>query len=255
MAYYSAALAFTPAGAPALGGGRVRLGLELSYLPPLSAAQRSAGFSKPENTNLSSVLPRPRLAVALPYGFVAEASWVPPIEMFGAKANLVAGSLSRGLGVQRGTELTARAAVSGGVVTAPITCSSEMLENDGDALFFEHVCHGFESADRFEPFAVGVELLAARWARERWRPYAGIGLRHERNTFDVRVRDEHGEDWDPNHPILEQRATVPHAIVGTSWRASTRGSIGAELFYAPGRLTTMRVLVEVGRRWAARRGE
>src|SRR5687767_5964696 len=55
MAYYSAALAFSPVGAPRIAAGPWggTLGLEISYLPALSDAQRSGGFSKTESTNLA----------------------------------------------------------------------------------------------------------------------------------------------------------------------------------------------------------
>jgi len=242
MAYYSAALAFSPVSAPrALAPGAIRIGLEASYLPPLSEAQRSAGFSKTETTNFTSVLPRPRLAVGLPMGISLEGSWIPPVNAFGATANLFSVALSKSFAVRNDFLLTPRFSGTTGSVRGPITCNDEMsTRSDGDLLFYEHVCHDMESEDRFEPTTLSGELVASRSMRGgALSPYLGIGVMNERDRFDIGVRYSDGS-IDPNHPILTMTLTRGYGFLGATWAGPRRSAITGELFYAPGSLLTAR---------------
>src|SRR5690349_21262098 len=97
MLYYSSTIAFSPLGTPfePHAAATIVAGVELSYLPHLSAEQRTTGSDKPEATNLAPLFARPRVAVRLPAGFALEGSWIPPVRVFDVKANLLAGALSR----------------------------------------------------------------------------------------------------------------------------------------------------------------
>jgi hypothetical protein len=247
MAYYSAALAFSPVGAPRVAGpwsGSV--GLEVSYLPALNEAQRSGGFSKTESTNLAPVVPRPRLSLTLPAGFSVEASWIPPVRAFGVTANLVSAAVARPITMANGFVVTPRISGTTGSVTGPITCNTELEDRGGgDAIFYAHVCHSQESEDRFEPMAIGGEVVASRAIRGgAIAPYAGIGLRHERSTFDVGVRFSDGS-LDPNHPILKMNLTRGYGFAGATWVGPRRSAVSGEMFYAPGSLLTARVQASV----------
>ena len=267
MGYYSAALAFSPAAAPepAPRAYALRLGLELSLIPPLSEENRTGGFSKTESTNLAPVLPRPRASLTLPGGVVAEGSWVPPVHLFAVTANLGALALSRTIAGVGPLSLTPRLALSAGTVTGAVTCNHDLFDRGGgDSLYFEKVCHGRESRDQFRPRAASLELTAAprasggTWWGGRLRPYAGAGVRAERTRFDVGVRGYDGS-LDPSYPSIELRVTRGYGFAGATWLAggsadgaTGRGSAGrdalrlramrfsAELFYAPGSLVTVR---------------
>jgi hypothetical protein len=247
MAYYSAGLAFSPVGAPRLArpwGGS--LGLELSYLPALSEAQRSGGFSKTESTNLVPVVPRPRVSLTLPAGFAVEGSWIPPVRAFGVTANLVSAALARPIALRNGFVLTPRIAGTTGSVKGPITCNQELEDRGGgDAIFFTHVCHNMESEDRFEPMAFSGEIVASRSLRGgSLAPYAGLGVRRERSSFDVGVRFSDGS-FDPNHPILEMDLTRGYGFLGATWAGPRRSALSGEMFYAPGSLLTARVQASI----------
>lgn len=243
MAYYAAALAFSPVGAPRIAGPwGGSFGLEVSYLPALSQAQRSAGFSKTESTNLAPVVPRPRLSLTLPAGFAVEGSWIPPIRAFGVTANLVSAAITRPFALRGNVILTPRIVGTTGSVKGPITCNQELEDRGGgDAIFYAHVCHSIESEDRFEPMALSGELVASRTIRGgSIAPYAGVGLRMERNTFDVGVRFSDGS-LDPNHPILKMNLTRGYGFLGATWAGPRRSALSAEMFYAPSSLLTARV--------------
>ena len=243
MAYYSAAVAFSPVGAPRVArpwGGS--FGLEVSYVPALSEAQRSRGFSHAESTNLVPMVPRPRLSLTLPAGFAVEGSWIPPIRAFGVTANLVSAAITRPFALRGNVILTPRIAGTTGSVKGAITCNEDLqARGGGDAIFYAHVCHGVESEDRFEPLALSGELVASRTIRGgSIAPYAGVGLRREHTTFDVGVRYSDGS-VDPNHPILKMNLTRGYGFLGATWSGPRRSALSAEMFYAPSSLLTARV--------------
>jgi hypothetical protein len=239
MAYYSAALAFSPVAAAGWITDRAALGLELSLIPPLSRAQRTASGTKVESTNLAPILPRPRLELALPWRSRLELSWVPPVTAFGVTANLWAVGISRPVATTRGIVIVSRLAGSGGHATGAITCNDALARNgEGDSLYFALVCHGRESEDRFAPRALSAELTGTRALRPRLAAYAGIGARLEHTKFTVGVRLADGSP-DPDHPILEMHALRGYLLAGGTW-VLPRASASAELFYAPGTVLTVR---------------
>lgn len=242
MAFYSAALAFTSIFAPRSGQGGLEAGLELSYMPPLSREQRSAGFSKTESTNLMPILPRPRVAMTLPWATRIEASYVPPVPAFGVKASLLSVALSHLVMERQSVRLSARVAGSSALVRGPITCNKAINdEGPGERLFFDRVCHGYESEDEFHAPALSAELLASGVGGGAIIPYGGLGVRTEKTRFIVGVKTFSGSP-DPNHPVLEMSVTRPYGMVGATWAWSVRSSLGGEIFYAPGSLVTIRLL-------------
>jgi len=108
MLFYSSSIAFSPVGVPWGATGlsamsvsvgraipRTELAIEVSYIPRLSADQRTVGFDKPEATNLAPVFPRPRLGIRLPWRLGLEGSWIPPFRLFDVTANVLGGGVAR----------------------------------------------------------------------------------------------------------------------------------------------------------------
>ena len=247
LAFYSAAMAFTPAGLPP-DESRLAFMLEVSHVPSLSREQRRPSIDKPESTNLAPFFPRPRLSVRAG-NWTAEASWVPPMRVFDVEANLGAFSLaapSMGIGQYR---VQPRVWGVTGRVRGSMTCSTrEMIGRGADLeLYYNTVCHSRESDDWFEPRMFGGELIASGTIAGI-NSYAMVGGRIDRTRFDIGVLTALG-DRDQDHPVLELHATRPHVALGASWRVRREVSAGAELFYAPGSLLTVRV----SGRWMARR--
>ena len=244
LGYYSAALAFT-SGGPALGGRpwSIGLGLEATYVPALSREQRQAGSDKPQSSSLAPAFPRPRIAVTFPGRLQAEASWIPPVRLFDAEANLISLAVSRPIRDVSGVTLVPRLAFTAGRIEGAITCNDELLSGSRDQqVYFNRVCQGRESEDHFEPRHYTAEVLGSRALRGgSLVPYASAGVRHERTTFDIGVIRDDGSR-EPDHPILTMRTTRPFAVAGTQWRPHHRFATGAELYYAPGSLLTARVL-------------
>lgn len=246
LAFYAAALAFSPTGVSA--GERLAVGLEASYVPYLDASQRRPSIDKPEATNLAPAFARLRLGGRLGGGIDAEAAWIPPVRVFDVTANVLSLALSRTVATARGVRLTPRLWGTVGRVRGAITCSGEtMLARGPDlAAYFATVCHGRESDDWFEPTMLGADLVASRAVGEAM-VYAVAGLRRDHTTFDIGVRHADGRR-DSDHPILELRTTRPQVALGATWRPRPRLGASAEAFYAPGSLLTARVAA----RWTVR---
>jgi hypothetical protein len=242
MAFYSSALAFTPVGAPTgVEAWVVDVGVEGSYVPWLSTAQRRVGSDKPEATNLIPFVPRVRLAVALPEGFRVEAGWVPPVRAFGVKSNLIGLALSRPTAVTPSFAVTARLSALAGYARAAITCYEDLGRGDpSQQIYYSNVCYGGESDDRFEPRHLSGELVATYGRGWRVVPYAGAGVRAERTRFDVGVITREGTR-DADNPILELRTARGYGFAGATWLGGA-ARLSGELYYAPGSLVTARLL-------------
>lgn len=246
IGYYSAALLFSPLGTPErLRTWAFDAGLELSYIPELSEAQRTAFQDKPEATNLAPVLVRPRVSLRLPGALQTDLSWVPPIQVFDVEANLFSVSLSRPF-EPSGVTVAPRVLATWGTVRGAITCYEDMpLGSQSESVYYTEVCHGRTSEDEFKPRHFSAEVLVSRAiSRLPFLPYAGIGVLWEKTVFDIGVIKPDGSR-DLDHPILELEATRPYGYLGgtvEAWR-STRFS--GELFYAPGSLFTARVFVGI----------
>jgi hypothetical protein len=245
MSFYSAVLAFSPAGMSlGLPNGAVMFAIELSYVPRLDEAQRSAGYDKPEATNLAPVFPRPRAVIGLPRSTTMEVSWLPPVRVFGVTANLAAAAIASRFWSRRTESLVARVSGLAGRVTGPITCNADVVAGSQDlATYYRTVCRNRDSRDYFEPRHLSLELVGTREGGTT-RLSLGAGARMDAGTrFDIGVAKADGSYRDPDHPVLELRSVRPHLVAGINRQAWSIGTFSLEAFYAPGSLLTARSMM------------
>jgi hypothetical protein len=246
IGFYSAALFFSPLGAPERAKTwAIDAGLEVGYIPQLSKSQRTAFQDKPEATNLAPLLPRPRVSFVLPGALHAQLSWVPPMRVFDVEANLLSIAVTRAI-EPRGFTIAPRFVATWGKVRGSITCFEDLIHGtESESVYFTQICNSRKSDDHFKPQHLALEVLASRSVpRLPFLPYAGIGVLREKTIFDIGVQRTDGSR-DLDHPILELRATRPYGFLGgtvNAWR-STRFT--GELFYAPGSLFTARVFAGI----------
>jgi hypothetical protein len=240
LALSSLPLVFSSAEAPGAAAGRVRLGIELSYLPRPSDAIATPTLCRPgkgpENTTPISVFPRPRLALRLPGALVAEASWVPPIEVSGVKSNLFGFALGREMALGRSTVMRLRGHATLGSVEAPITCPDELLDDETSECF-----GGQRSRDRLRPNLAGVEA-AFGWtlATGRLHPYAGAGYNWLRPRFRVNFTNRIGETDRSRVEVNLERVAL---FGGVSWRARNALLVSGEIYGATEDGMTTRVFL------------
>jgi hypothetical protein len=198
LAFYSAPIAFSPAGAPEYAAPwTIRIGGEGGPVPSPDSAIRQSQvcYNKSENTELSSFFGRPRVTLTLPAGFALEASYLPPIQFGDATPNLGSAALSwmrrvRMAPTGNATAIMLRLHGTAGHVRGPITCPRSALQQSDPF----GACYGTQqSVDEFKPTMMGVEgmLSTAAWDG-RLAFYAGGGENFLRPRFQVGFTDSNG---------------------------------------------------------------
>ncbi len=239
LAYYAVPLAFSPSGMlERMEPGSVRAAFELTYIPkPADELRHTSICFKPkrESSQLSPVVPRPRLAVGLPGGFFVEGAYLPPITVADATPNMA--SLAAGVVRRVGSAfgLALRAHTTFGNVKGPITCPDDELQlSDPDA-----ACYGTaKSRDTYRPNILGVEA-ALTWAtRARFAGYVGTGFSRLQPRFQVGFQPA-------NAPFDSTRVTVNlnrvSVMLGGRLRYSRALEVTGEVYSVPRDLTTVRL--------------
>lgn len=129
LKYFGSVTLLTGMGTPqARTPGSFELGLEIGWIPSLSEDQRRVGFngSKVEDLNKLPVSPRPHLLVGLPWRTTLDLTWVPPVELDGVTANLVAIGLERPVIERDRWSLGLRLAAQLGETSGDYTCSEHV---------------------------------------------------------------------------------------------------------------------------------
>lgn len=246
LAFYAAPMMFTPAATPAPSPPwSVSLGAEAAYIPDPSAGIRRSNYcnAKGENTELSPVFPRPRVALALPFGLALEASYLPPVAVAGATPDVWSLALgeSRQLAasVRGGTVwLSARVHVTQGTVRGAITCAESALQTSDSTAS----CYGTsESKDTFRPNMGGVDGTVS-WTSASGRVgwYGGGGLMRLWPEFRVGFTDQRGVT-DRTLITVARPLSRGVAYVGGSYTLAVPVQLSAQLFTSPADLTTLRV--------------
>ncbi len=111
----------------------LHLGFEGNYVPQMSDEERRIGFNgtKLEDVNKTSFFGRLRGSVGLGTGLGLELGWTPPVEVGGAKPNILALALGRPVELSPAWRLGVRGYGQLGTIEGDITCSaSEVAAGD-----------------------------------------------------------------------------------------------------------------------------
>src|SRR5688500_5642007 len=249
LAYYEAPMIFSPQLTP----GRMRPGGfaiagDLTYIPkPDPSLQRTGRCFTPkeESTQLTPVFPRPRLVVALPFGVTIEGSYLPPLKVAGAQANLLSGavSLSQGVGSWLGGPVTASVRAHGtrGWVRGAITCAKSALQQQDPS----DPCYGTRpSRDTFRPNAWGLEAMLSRtMLADRLGVYGGAGMNWLRPRFQVGFTDGTGF---VDRTRVEVDLTRAALFAGAEWRLRGMVSATAQLYAVPEDVALFRLGLAAG---------
>lgn len=242
LAHYSAPITFATQTGPAFAG-RVVIGGDLTWIPqPDPALERTGRCFTPKNesTRISPVFPRPHLVIRLPLGAAIEGSYVPPVKISGARANLVSAalSISRRLAAVEGATVTAmlRVHATRGYVNGAITCGRNALQQrDATA-----PCYGTHvSRDTFRPNMQGIDGSLGRvFSGGRLDLYAGGGITWLAPRFRVGFTDGTGYVDRTRVEVDLRRVAV---FAGADYRLGGAGSATAQLYSVPADVTLFRV--------------
>src|SRR5262245_158168 len=135
MKYYASLALLTAMGVPERrAAGQVDLGFEGGYVPQMSDEERRIGFNgtKLEDVNKTKFFGRIRGSVGLGKGFALELAYTPPIELGGAKPNILALGLGRPFQLSDTWRLGVRGYGQIGKIEADITCSADEVAAGDD---------------------------------------------------------------------------------------------------------------------------
>lgn len=246
LAFFATPIAFSPGGmVDGLARWQVRVGFEAAYVPSPSRSiqqpEACYGIKKTENTNLSPVFPRPRIAIGLPGGLLIEGSYLPPVEVADAEPNLGSLALSlpwrlRGNDDVGSLSLLLRAHATVGRVRGSITCPEDKLQQ----LDPNGACYGsLASSDTYKPNMFGGEVgLAKEAAGERWGAYVSSGVTLLRPRFQVGFQYQDGVFDNTKIRVDMTRVAVG---AGGWYRVGTAAAITGELYSVPSDATTFRL--------------
>ena len=239
LATFSVPLAFGPATAPEILPG-LRLGLEGTYLPKVDPATATPTICRPGqgplNTDLLFALPRPRIGLPLPFGLALEASWIPPVRVAGAKANLFGFSLGKSFGRLDGLVAGIRAHGTFGSIRGPITCDDAALADPASQCF-----QGMRSDDKYSPNIFGADVsLGWTMAGGRLRPYIGGGYNRLEPRFQVNFTNQFGTVDSTRIEVDLNRGVV---FGGATCQLADRLGVAAEVYAVPADAVTARLVV------------
>jgi hypothetical protein len=237
LTHFVVPLAFSSAlPLPQFTPGQVAVALETSWLPTPDASVRRSEqcyLDKAENTGLSPVLPRPRVAVGLVGGVAVEASVLPPVTVADATPLLVGLALSYARPLGDRAMLLVRGHTTLGHVDGPVTCARDALQSDPGL-----PCYGdTPSNDRYAPNVTGGELLIALPRHGAWQAHLGAGVLHARPRFNVNFTNAFGVRDETQLLLTRTAASV---TAGLSRRIGPRAAVGLLGYAVPDGGTTLR---------------
>lgn len=242
LEFFAAPLAFSvidqPQRQPA---GLTTLVLELSQVPEApSALRRTQCFTadKPQNSNLASLLPRPRLIVALPWGMQVEAAYLPPVTVGDATPHIVQGALAwtgrAGTLAGNPMRLQLRGHITRGDVRGPVTCPRSALRNDPLS-----ACYGTApSKDRYRPNVTGGEAILGVDAAG-YGYFIGAGV-SSLNPW-LQVDFTNGAGFRDTSRVVAPRMTQFPVIFGGTLRFTDQLALLGQYYVVPGVSSLFRV--------------
>ena len=239
LAILSVPLAFGPATAPEILPG-LWVGLEGAYLPKVDPATATPTICRPGqgpvNADLLFALPRPRIGLPLPFGLALQVSWIPPVRVAGAKANLFSFSLGKSFGRLDGLVAAIRAHGTFGSIRGPITCHDAALADPTSECF-----QGTRSDDRYSPNIFGADFsLGWTMVGGRLRPYLGGGYNRLEPRFQVNFTNQFGMVDSTRIELNLNRGVV---FGGATWQLVDRLGVAAEVYAVPADAVTARLIV------------
>jgi len=229
MKYFTSVTLLTGIGVPNVAEKcSVDLAFESGWIPGLSASHRRVGFNgtKTEDVNRSPLLGRIRARVGVGAGVTVEAAYVPPVELDGAKPNLLAISVARPLASGPEWRLGARAFAQFGSIEGDFTCSRDEIGSPRDPAFNCLEASNDEISQRYLGAEVGI--AGGSWLGPL-EPHLTVGLSYLDMEFQVRAR---------YNDVVDQTLFVTDgfAVFGTAgigYRLSEALDLSGEVFYSP----------------------
>lgn len=212
--------------------GSLTVGLELDWIPALSATQSRVGFggTAPEDLNKVPILVRPVVRVGLPWKFSVVAAAPPPFHLFGVTAHLFEFGVERPIMEREHWTLGWRGYGQVGSVKGAFTCPRSVLGFEPGSPNNPEECIA-ESADSASLRYAGTELQFAYRipSLPKWQPHVASGINYIDGVFHVNAPLEDARDrtrlWTHGKTFSE--------TAGITYSLSKKAAITVDAFYAP----------------------
>ncbi len=212
--------------------GSVTFGIELGWLPELSAERARVGFSGRKEEDLSKVplLVRPTLRVGLPGKFSVVAAGPPPFRTFGVTPRLLALGVERPLLERAQWRLGWRAYGQTGWVRGAITCPERALAAPAGSPDNPSGCIA-QSRDVVRLRYAGTEVQLAYQIPKlpKLIPHGAVGVNLINSMFEVDALLDSGLD----RSRLWTRGVTFNGTVGVSYLLTPRLTFTVDAFYTP----------------------
>jgi hypothetical protein len=212
--------------------GSITAGVELGWMPALSAARAQVGFSgrKQEDLNKTPIFVRPSVRVGLPWRFSVIAAGPAPVDVFGVTPGLFALGIERPILERRQWRLGWRAYGQLGSVSAAFTCPQKVLAFPAGSPNNPSGCAATSSDTATLRYA-GTELQFAHrlpWA-PKLVPHVSAGVNLINSAFQVdaplTTRTDHTRLW--------TRGKTYSGTAGVSYLLTKRMALTVDAFYTP----------------------
>jgi hypothetical protein len=219
--------------------GAISFGGELVWIPVMSEARRRVGFNgtKLEDLNKAPFFVRPRATVALPGALAVTIAWVPPVETFGVRPNLLAMALERPMYESTAWSVGWRAHGQTGTARAAFTCPQDAVRFPPGTLANPSGCLE-PSSDTATLRYVALELSAGQSiARRTVAPHGAVAVNYFDNQFDVDARRFDVLDG-VRQEFIDRTSQKSHATRvsltgGVAFRLADRLQAVVDVFYMP----------------------
>jgi hypothetical protein len=230
MRYFTGTTLLTSFGETArLAPWRWNVAADLGNIPQLSASQQRVVFGafQDGDLNKSPIFGRLRAAVGLPYDWVAEVAYTPPLEIDGARPrNVFAGAIGRRIFDENAFTLSLRAVGQVGKVRGDITCPARVA-GVTDPVLNPYGCQA-PSSDAFNTDYWGGDATLG-WNTGEWRWHASAGL--VRTRLSVQVDALVFQLRDRSH--LASDGMLRWFAIGTRYALDPHWSVAAEFLRVP----------------------
>lgn len=212
--------------------GSLTIGLEMDWIPALSPARASVGFSgsKQEDVNKAPILARPSIRVGLPWRLSLVAAGPPPFEAFGVRAHLYAFGLERPIVEGQSWRLGWRGSGQLGAVHSVFTCPAKVLDFPPGSPQNPSECIA-QSDDTASLHYVGTELQFSHRvpAIPKLIPHFAAGINYIDSKFQVNAPLRTARD----QTVLMTHGKTFTATGGVSYLLTKRAALTIDAFYTP----------------------
>jgi len=212
--------------------GSITAGFEIDWLPSLSGARATVGFSghKQEDLNKAPIFARPSIRVGLPWKLSVIATGPAPIDVFGVTPSLFALGIERPVIERPQWRLNWRVYGQLGSVSAAFTCPKKVLGFAPGSPGNPTGCVA-ESNDTATLRYAGTELQFAHrlpWI-PRLTPHVSAGYNLINSAFQVNAPLTNRLD----RTYLWTRGETYHGTAGVSYLLTKRLALTVDAFYTP----------------------